>query len=195
VAVTLTPSVSAQNQFTQDELRALPRVCHAQKFISEALRPPIVPEQERRQWEARLGERDYLGFHHHCYALMFLRRASVAESETSRDYNYQQAVANFLFVQNHCSRKFPLLPEVNLRKGQTLRLMGKNGDAATEFWEAVNLKPDYTPAYAALIDLYIDLRDSESAEQVLEQGLARVPQSKILLQKKLEFEARPQSTK
>ncbi len=187
--------ISGQTSFGQDELRTLPRVCHAQKFINEVLRPPIVSEQERRQWESRLGEYDYSGFHHHCYALMYIRRASTETSAQSREYNYVQAVNNFLFVQNHASRKFPLMPEVNLRKGQTLRLLGRDAEAAKEFLDAISLKPDYSPAYAALVELYLDLKDLQAADQILTKGLENAPRSKILLQKRIDLEAVIQATR
>jgi tetratricopeptide (TPR) repeat protein len=99
-------------------------------------------------------------------------------------------VANFEFVQIHASLKFPLMPEVNLRKGQTYRLLGQDAVAAKEFTEAIQLKPDYTPAYAALFDFYMDLDDIAEAEAILAKGLVHAPQSKILLQKKLELESR-----
>jgi hypothetical protein len=132
---------------------------------------------------------DFSAFHHYCWALMYLRRASVATTEQDQMHNYQAAVNNFVYVQRHASPQFPLMPEVNLRKGQALRLLGEDGAAAKEFTGAIQLKPDYTPAYAALIDLHLDLHDVQGAEHVLEQGLVHAPQSKILLQKKAELES------
>jgi len=65
-----------------------------------------------------------------------------------------------------------------------LQLMGDHGSAATEFLRAVKLKPDYTPAYSALVDLHLDLGDVESARNILEAGLELVPDSKILAAQK-----------
>lgn len=172
-------------EYAQDELRALPRACLAQKFINGSLRTPIVPEFERAQWEARLGS-DYQHYHHFCWALMDLRRANTGPSQ-HRNFNYSTAVQNFEYVQRNASRAFPLLPEVYLRKGMALRYLGEEARAAREFLEAIDLKRDYTPAYSELIDLYLDLEDYESARRTLELGLAAVPDSKILASKKAEI--------
>lgn len=188
--VTVAPGIaSAQGgQFSQNELRALPRVCLAQRFIHGALRPPIVPEDERQQWELRLGADDYLAFHHYCWALIFLRRASAASAPHIQAHNYNEAIQNFAYVQRNASSLFPLMPEVNLRKGQAHRLAGEDGFAAREFLEAIRLKQDYTPAYAALAELYVDLDDLKAAEQILAEGLEHAPNSEILLGKRRELE-------
>ena len=169
-------------------MRALPRVCHAQKFIHQQLRVPIVPEDERRLWAQKLGEKDYSSFHHFCWALIFMRRGNTADAR-QRKHNYQAAVQNFVYVQRNASAAFPMMPEVNLRKGLSLRLLGDEGAAAKEFVGAIQLKSDYSPAYAALVDLYRDLGDLESAGETLELGLKHAPGSKILGKKKQELEA------
>jgi tetratricopeptide (TPR) repeat protein len=189
-ALILGEFVSAQDRFSQEELVALPRVCHAQRVINNLLQVDIVPEEERRQWAQRLGEKDYSAFHHYCWALIYIRRAGDAETPQGRTFNYETAITNFEFVQIHASLQFPLMPEVNLRKGQTYRLLGQDAAAAKEFTQAIQLKPDYTPAYAALFDFYMDLNELTGAEAILAKGLVHAPQSKILLQKKLELESR-----
>lgn len=180
--------VSSQEQYTQEELRSLPRVCLAQTFISHALRPPVVSEQEQAQWVSRLGA-DYKHFHHYCWALIDLRRASRSVEPVERNGNYRRAVSNFEYVQRNVASTFPLLPEVCLRKGLALRYLGESSNAAREFLEAIKLKADYTPAYSALVDLYVDLQDYAGATDVLETGLAAAPGSKILESKKAELES------
>ncbi len=175
-------------QYSQDELRELPRVCLAQKFINGLLRTPIVPEAERADWAARLGE-SYEHYHHFCWALIDLRRANGGPSQF-RDSNYSRAVSNFEYVQRRASPDFPLLPEVFLMKGMALRHLGEHGTAAREFLDAIEIKRDYTPAYSALIDLYVDLGDYESAKKMLDLGLTAAPNSKILASRKAEIETR-----
>lgn len=175
--------------FSQEEYRALPRMCLAQPFINGALRAPLVPEAERREWATRLGEEDYKHFHHYCWALMLLRRANAAGNPRDRNFEYGRAVRNFEYVQRAASPQFPMMPEVNLRKGLTLVLLGKHAAAAKEFVGAIRLKPDYSPAYAALVDLYIDLEDLEAAKDTLEAGLAHAPDSKLLASKQTELDS------
>jgi len=179
---------SAQQYYSQDELRALPRVCLAQQFINDALRAPIVPEAERREWSARLGE-GYKHYHHYCWALMDLRRGNTGPPQ-HRQSSYSEAVRNLEYVQRNAPSTFPMLPEVCLRKGMALRYLGNEGGAAREFLDAIEIKRDYTPAYSALIDLYVDLKDYDAARTVLERGLAMVPDSHILATKKAEIQKR-----
>ena len=178
---------SAQDRYSQAEVRALPRVCLAQKFVIAWLDAPVVPEQEQREWEAKLGPGDYRHFHHYCAGLIYLRRAADAD-KGGRNFNYRNAVSNFQYVLNNSSREFPLLPEVYLRKGMALQLMGEHVNAASEFLGAIKVKPDYTPAYSALVDLHLYLGDIESARAILETGLEHAPDSKILTTQKAKLE-------
>jgi tetratricopeptide (TPR) repeat protein len=179
----------ARAQFSQEELRALPRICHAQKYIDSALESPIVPEAERKMWAERLGA-PFESFHHFCWALIYMRRANDSDV-TFRRGNFEAAVANFEYVQRYSNASFPLLPEVYLRKGMAYRYLGNEGAAASQFLSAIRLKDDYTPAYAALVDLYLDLKDTDAARAILEQrGLKHAPNSAILSKKKLEMESR-----
>jgi len=189
-ALAIGNAVFSQDRFSQEELMALPRVCHAQRVINNLLQTKIVPEAERRQWALRLGEKDYDAFHHYCWALIYVRRAGAANTPQHQVFNYRTAISNFEFVQQNASPLFPMMPEVNLRKGQTYRLLGDDGDAVKEFTQAIQLKPDYTPAYAALVEFYLDLNNLHGAEEILAKGLVHAPESKILLKKKAELESR-----
>ena len=183
----LATSASAQARYTKEEFLSLPRVCLAQEFINKSLFTPVVPEPERQQWAQRLGPA-YKSFHHFCWALIDLRRASATRAEV-QSHHYRSAVQNFEFVVRNADTTFPMLPEVLLRKGMTLRLLGRDAESARVFTQAIRVKSDYTPAYAALIDLHVDLQDLEGAQSLLERGLRIAPESKILLNKKSELEA------
>jgi hypothetical protein len=185
--VVLAAPVSAQH-YTQEELHSLPRVCLAQRVIHHSLHPPVVPDAERAELAQRLGP-DYRHFHHYCWALIDLNRASHTRTKTARDGAYSSAIRNFEYVQINATSDFPLMPEVNLRKGMTLQQIGDHVGAAREFLGAIQIKRDYTPAYSALIDLYIDLREYGEANRVLQSGLAVAPDSKILATKKTEVDA------
>ena len=184
----LIPKVGTAQEFTQDELLALPRVCLAQKYISgNFLAFPVVPEQERAMWEAKLGE-DYVHYHHYCLALVQVRRAATTVDEGARNGYYRGAIADFDYVIRAASREFPLLPEVYLRKGMALQLMGEPASAVAVFLRAVELKLDYTPAYSALIDIHLALGSVDSARSILETGLKHAPNSKILAAQKAKLQ-------
>ena len=169
----------------QDELQALPRVCLAQRFINQDLETPMVPANEREQWASTLGP-SYKHYHHFCWGLVYMRRAAANPSKGK--FNYDSAVNNFQYVIRNSDRGFALLPEVHLRKGMALRLLGDDAASASEFVKAVRLKRDYSPAYAALVQLHVDLGDNESARKVLETGLKNAPNSKLLAQKMVELD-------
>ena len=178
-------SALAQVDYTQKEYRALPRYCHAQPYIHEWLHRKIVPDAEREQWNRMMGEH-YRHVHHFCWALISMKRA--AEQPQQRSFHYRKAVSDFDYVLNRADPSLPILPEVYLRKGNALRLMGDETAAGVAYQNAIRAKPDYTPAYAALIDVYIALGDRASARQVLEDGLQVVPNSGILQERRSELE-------
>ena len=180
-------SAQATGAFSQKEYLALPRYCLAQEFLNRHLNRPVVPEAERKEWARRMGD-GYRHIHHFCWALMDMRRA--AEDPSNKDFHYRSALADWEYMIRNADPSFPLYPEVWLRKGITERFMGNETEAGFSFREAIRLKPDYTPAYAGLIDVYLALGETEEARAVVEDGLRAVPDSKILADKKAEIEAR-----
>lgn len=171
--------------FSQNEFRTLPRICLAQQFIDHDLDASMVSEAERERWAAELGP-TYDHYHHFCWGLLQMRRAAADPSQS--DFNYRQAIGNFDYVLRRAEPAFALLPEIYLRKGLALQLLREQPRAASAFLNAIKAKRDYSPAYAALIELHLDLGDSEAAKQVLKTGLQYAPNSKILAKKKAEVE-------
>lgn len=180
----LASAQGTSGRFTQEEFRRLPRACLAQGSINKALVEPVVSETERDQWARTMGE-SYKHYHHYCWGLLDMRRG--AANVGNNQHYYSSAVDNFQYVIRNSTPDFPLLPEVYLRKGLALRFLARDAESAAEFLSALRIKPDYTPAYAALIELYQDLGDLESARATLETGLRNAPRSKILEQKRAEL--------
>lgn len=180
--------VTAQrSRYSRAELETLPRSCLAQRFIVGELDRNAVSPVEREQWERRMGK-SYLHYHHYCWGLLDMRR--FASDQAQQRLHLKNALNNFSYVIRNSLRDFPMLPEVYLRRGMVQRLMENDSDAARSFREAIDVKPDYTPAYAALVDLFLDLDDLEGARGILDAGLARAPESRILKAKQLELEDR-----
>ena len=188
-SIWVSAGMAIAQRHTEEELRSLPRVCLAQVTVNSWLRQPIVPEAERKLWAQRLGEKDYLHFHHFCAGLIDMNRAAAATGEIERAHYYRRALTNFEYVQRNASRAFAMMPEVNLQKGLALRLLGDHAAAAVELREAITLKQDYTPAYAALADLLVDLGDIDSAKELLRHGLSVAPSSKMLATKLAQIES------
>lgn len=166
--------------FSQEELRTLPRVCLAQRFINEGLESPVVPERERRQLSEKLGH-SFIHYHHYCWALLYLRRAAKPGGER---FDYKRAVDNLNYVIRHADPSFALLPHVYFRKGNVLERLGDRKAAVMEYQNAVRAKAGFTPASAALVRNYLRLGDLEAARAALKEGLDHDPRSTTLAAKK-----------
>jgi tetratricopeptide (TPR) repeat protein len=168
------------SNFSQEELRTLPRLCLAQQFINEELESPIVPEPERKRLAEQLGH-SFVHYHHYCWALLYERRAAQPGGDK---FDYRRAVDNLNYVTRHADPSFALLPEVYFQKGKVLERLGERTAAVTEYQNAVRAKAGYTPASAALVESYLELGDVEAARAALEEGLKHDPKSKTLAAQK-----------
>jgi tetratricopeptide (TPR) repeat protein len=99
-------------------------------------------------------------------------------------FDYHRAVDNLNYVIRNADPSFALLPEVYFQKGNVLGGLGDREAAVSEYQNALRARADYTPARAALVQLYLDLGDVEAARAALEEGLKHDPSSKTLAEKK-----------
>jgi tetratricopeptide (TPR) repeat protein len=193
--------------FSQEELRTLPRACLAQRFINDELDPPVVPAEERDQWGERIGP-SFIHYHHYCWAMLLMRRAAAPGGDR---YDYQLAVDNLNYViqradpscarlpdvefqydpidnRNYVTRpadlSCALLPDVFVQKGTALEHLGNGEAAVSEYQNALCVQADYTPARAALVQVYLDRGEVEAARAALAEGLQYDPSSKTLVDKK-----------
>jgi tetratricopeptide (TPR) repeat protein len=157
-------------------------------MINKQLPDPLLSESERKQWYDQMGK-DFIHIHHWCWGLMQARRGNSSRNSFNRNSHYRAAIGNFNYVIRASSDTFPLKPEFHLQKGMTLRLMGNDAAAAGEFGRAIKLKLDYSPAYAMLAELHVDLGNTDEAIRVLEMGLQHAPDSRILAKKKSEIQS------
>ena len=166
---------------TPQEMNVLPPYCRAQPFLRDQQKWP-VSQAEIDKWNRILGP-CYEHLHHYCTALNSINRAQRSVDETSRGTYFDNARANIEYVQRNCTRDFVLMPEVCVKRGYVLRMLGQHAVAAREFIRAMSLRPDYVPAYSALSEYYVDLGNLEEAERVLQQGLEHAPKSGLLTTK------------
>jgi tetratricopeptide (TPR) repeat protein len=167
--------------FSEEEWQALPRVCLAQRFISEEFDNPLVPAPERTQVSGQLGP-SFLHYHHYCWALLWRRRGDVPSRE--QRFQYHEAVDNLNYVIRNADPSFALMPDVYAEKGDVLVLLGERDAASKEYENALRARADYTRASAALVQLYLDAGQLEAARTALEEGLKHAPDSALLAEKK-----------
>lgn len=125
--------------------------------------------------------------HHYCDGLKAMIRAQKFNSESQ--YWADRAVESFQSVADANDwARCPLRPEAYVNLGRAQLFESKYGGvsspkAALNFTKALELKPDYLPAYYALSDYYEDLGDKKKALGVVEDGLRHVPNAKGLLRR------------
>lgn len=179
------------HQLDPREVARLPPFCIYTAHFLEAFRGGR-DSVELRRWKALFGE-VFQTLHHYCWGLMYLNRAKfLARDQGNRNWNFSAAIHDFDYVLNFVEAKklydFILLPEILTRKGEALVGLGRGARAVAEFERAIELKPDYWPAYAQLADYYRDAGEVERAREVLNAGLARSPDTLALTRRLKELD-------
>jgi tetratricopeptide (TPR) repeat protein len=184
-------------EFDPREVARLPPYCIYTAHFRENIPAGMNPVESRR-WQALFGE-VFQTLHHYCWGLMYLHRAKfLAREERIRRFNFGAAIHDFDYVLNFVEARklydFVLLPEILTRKGEALVGLGRGARAIAEFERAIELRPDYWPAYAQLADYYRDSGEVDRAREVLHAGLARSPDTPALTRRLKELDdtvARP----
>lgn len=156
------------------EVAKLPRYCiFTQRFRDRI--PGGNDQQQIAHWQSVFGDA-YVYLHHYCWGLMKTNRAlTLARTEQARSFYLNDAIGEFDFVIARVNADFVLLPEILTRKGQNLVRLNRGPLAVTEFERAMQLNPDYWPAFAYLSDYYKESGDRRKARDVLDLGLSRSP--------------------
>lgn len=156
---------------TDAEVASLPPYCLA-KFRGVAV----------EQWQNTLGS-IYLHVHHYCGAMVYINRYYKSSNAQDRKFYIREIIDNLDYMISHAEQSSALMPEIYFTKGRVLTLDGRNGEAAKEFFHAIQLKPDYVDPYAALADFYSGVGKKQDALKILEEGLRQVPGSRSLVRR------------
>jgi len=142
------------------------------------LLPPFCKERAKGITNPRAPS-----LHHYCEALFFEARAITAKNQNSRNRLLQKAVAGMnSWAEKDCKSysRCVLYPDVHTRIGRTLSKQGQIAEAIKHYMLAIRGKRNYTPAYAGMSDLYVELNQPNEARKVLEAGLQARPGSRML---------------
>jgi hypothetical protein len=122
-----------------------------------------------------MGPQNFRHIHHYCRGL-FLTASGVYFTRTKlhRDRALAASLGEYDYVIDRVEPSFTLLPEILTKKGESLVLLGQP-EAVQALGRAINLRPDYWPAYAALSDYYRNIGNLKEARQWLQQGLVAAP--------------------
>jgi tetratricopeptide (TPR) repeat protein len=139
-----------------------------------------------KSWERRLGN-DFIHVHHYCAGLHTLNLAFKTRDEAEKKPLYHVALNEMLYVAEHASPGFKLLPKVYYDVGQIFQFMGQIDDAIAANQKSITLYQKTSFPYAALSDLYERKNMKAEAKSILEKGLEHSPNSKILLKRMKKF--------
>ncbi len=152
-----------------------------------AILPFGATPAEQAMCQARVNSRldrsnpNSIHMHHYCDGLRFMDRANASFSnKQDRQYYLKESIAGFAYVLKHTQEDYVMRGEVHVGMARTLRLMGKNAEAAAEFNKALRYNLDSPDVYQALADHYQETGNKQKALEMATEGLRRNPNSKGL---------------
>lgn len=114
--------------------------------------------------------------HHYCWALINAGRAEApGVPRAMRESLLRRAIDDVNYVLRHSPPDFVLAPELFLRNGDYYDKLGLPVQAMEHYELSRRSKRDYWPAYARLAALQARLGKRDVALQVLDEGLAVLP--------------------
>lgn len=161
-----------QGNFTAGEISLLPDFCQ------DRLNYPVYSFSHPKwaYWGARMGE-TFKHVHHYCWALVSLRRASMAPNKEKRKHLVTTAINDLEYVINNASADFRLKPEVYARIGDAALQLEDFSKAFDAYDNARQLKPGYAPAYIGWADVLFKAGQRDAARELIEEGLRHAPDS------------------
>jgi len=166
----------------------LPRYCAYTQGFRDHVPGGNNPDEIQR-WSSMLGE-TFNAMHHYCYGLIKTNRAVLlSRTEQSRRFYLNDAISEFDYVLNGAPPDFVLLPEILMKKGENLIRLDRAESGNLLLQRAIELKPDYWPAYAVMSDSYKKKGDLKNAREVLEKGLLASPDAKALKERLANLDA------
>lgn len=154
------------------EMRQLPDYC-AVKFNSTMDAP------DWKLWREQLGP-NYIDMHHYCAGLNFLNRYYVAQSKADKSGMLVAAKRNFDYMMRAAKPDFSLRADIYLHRGRTLKLMGQQGTAISDFQQALTINPKLTKAYLELMSSYVANNQKQKALETAIAGLKQLPNTTSL---------------
>ncbi|MGC2518208.1 MAG: tetratricopeptide repeat protein [Burkholderiales bacterium] len=161
------------------EMYSLPGYCMYTQDYRDHIPGGNNPAQIER-WTTIMGP-TFIHMHHYCYGLMATNRAAfLSPTREDRVHNLGVSITEFDYVIERAPPDFGLLPEIFTRKGENLIQLERVGQGMAELQRAIDMKPDYWPAYGAISDYYKDAGQFAKAREWLEKGLAVAPDARAL---------------
>jgi tetratricopeptide (TPR) repeat protein len=146
--------------------------------------------EEGARWKRLMGPGNFRNLHHYCAGLFLMTRALYFEkTKAGRDAALKRSLGEYDYTILRVEPTFPLLPEILTKKGETLVMLGLP-EAMEPLHQAISLRGDYWPAYAALSDYFANLGNAEQARQWLQKGLEAAPNATALARRLAELNSK-----
>jgi hypothetical protein len=167
------------------DVAILPRYCKSTQLFRDEFHPD---QSEIAQWYEVMGPA-FHAMHHYCWALMQTNRAMLlARSKKVRDFYLDSAVNNMDYVIRNSPADFVMLPEILTKKGENLLRLNRTALGIATLQQAIRMKADYWPPYAALSFHFRETGNTGQAREWLEKGLAAAPNTPALEKRLKELE-------
>jgi tetratricopeptide (TPR) repeat protein len=167
------------------DVAILPRYCKSTQLFRDEFHPN---QSEIAHWYEVMGPA-FHAMHHYCWALMETNRAMLlARSKRVRDFYLDSAVGNIDYVIRNSPPDFVMLPEILTKKGENLLRLDRTALGIAALQQAIRLKADYWPPYAALSFHFQKTGNIAQAREWLEKGLAAAPNTRALEKRLKELE-------
>ncbi len=179
IAAMLLAPLQLGAQYDPQTIALLPRYCIYTQVYRDRV-PEGNNKAEIDRWYSVMGGA-FHHMHHYCWGLDRTNAATFSgQTPQSRRSLLTSAIAEFDYVIEQVGPNFVLLPEIFTKKGENLIRVGRGPLAVPILMRAIELKPDYWPASAALSDYYTEIGNSKMAREVLEKALSYSPNARAL---------------
>jgi tetratricopeptide (TPR) repeat protein len=132
-------------------------------------------QREISRWYGAMGPH-FHSMHHYCFGLMKINRALIlAKDQRTRQFYLSDAVSEFDFVLRGAPDEFVMLPEVLMKKGETLLRIGQVAAGLEALEKAIAIRPEFWPPYARISDHHVANGNLAKAREVLEAALSIAP--------------------
>lgn len=123
--------------------------------------------------------RIFESIHHYCFAMNFMNRYYKTSGSDRRTW-LKFALDDFSYMLDHHPQGYPLAPEIYAKRGSALRLMGRDSEAAHDYYKALELNPRLRSAYLGLADYFADKNQGAESLKIVTKGLNYLPGDKAL---------------
>jgi hypothetical protein len=121
-------------------------------------------------WRGKIGENTFMGMHHYCGAVIFLRRIPLTDDPLEKKYLIARALDDGQFSYLRTDADSIIYPEVAVTMAQARHANGEIEEAVRILKRAIAQQPKRVEPYGALAVMYWEKKQLGAAREVLLQA-------------------------